>query len=159
MVGHRRYLRRQRRHSKCISYTSKITKNILVCWNWLNMIFDNQTLYLIPFSLSFTLNSTNSKYAPFLPADESGLGSMNHYVRMLDKKFSLQPLLQALEKSEKVPGMHESSTSGLAQKLNVSKPIIVRNWFSICSNRNVFMILGSRCTERWRRGCFGSSIS
>lgn len=65
----------------------------------------------------------NSKYAPYLPANEGSLSSTNHYVRMLDKKFSLQPLLQALEKAEKVPGMHEPSTSGLAQKMNVSKEI------------------------------------
>lgn len=64
----------------------------------------------------------NSKYAPYFPADEGSSAAANYYVRMLDKKFALQPLLQALELSEKVPGMHEPSTSGLNQK-NVSKSI------------------------------------
>ncbi|XP_055325014.1 uncharacterized protein LOC129579209 isoform X2 [Sitodiplosis mosellana] len=58
----------------------------------------------------------NSKYAPYLPADEDGSTITNKYVRMLDKKFSFQPLLRALEVTEKVSG--EPSTSGVARKIN-----------------------------------------
>lgn len=64
----------------------------------------------------------NSKYAPFFPANEGSLAAANYYVRMLDKKFSLQPLLKALDMtSERVPGMYEPSTSGSAQRVNVSR--------------------------------------
>lgn len=61
----------------------------------------------------------NSKYAPYLPADDDGSTSTNKYVRMLDKKFSFQPLLKALEVDEKLSG--EPSTSGITRKINVSK--------------------------------------
>lgn len=60
----------------------------------------------------------NSKYAPYLPADEDGSTTTNKFVLMLDKKFSFQPLLRALEISEKVNG--ESSSSGVARKINVN---------------------------------------
>lgn len=65
----------------------------------------------------------NSKYAPYLPADEDGNATTNNYVRMLDKKFSFQPLLRALEVSEKVPT--EPSSSG--RKINVSKMSFISN--------------------------------
>lgn len=96
--------------------------------------------------------SMNSKYAPYLPADEEGSATTNKYLRMLDKKFSFQPLLRALEVGEKIPG--EPSTSGITRKISVSK--IIR-YFSIdCFKlRHSFTSLcacygytGSGCAER-----------
>ncbi|XP_031619839.1 uncharacterized protein LOC116338602 [Contarinia nasturtii] len=57
----------------------------------------------------------NSKYAPYLPAGD-GQKTTDNYVRMLDKKFSLQPLLRALELTDKNFG--EPSTIEITKKLN-----------------------------------------
>lgn len=59
----------------------------------------------------------NPKYAPYLPA-EDGLTTIDNYGRMLDKKFSLQPLLRALEVMDK-PATQEPSTSRVGKKINV----------------------------------------
>lgn len=69
--------------------------------------------------MNIIIFSMNSKYAPYLPADDDGSTTTNKYVRMLDKKFSFQPLLRALEVDEKLPG--EPSTSGITRKINVNK--------------------------------------
>lgn len=64
----------------------------------------------------------NSKYAPYLPADEDGPPTIDNYRRMLDKKFSLQPLLRALEVTDKPStSTGEPSTSGIVRKINVSR--------------------------------------
>lgn len=62
--------------------------------------------------------STNSKYAPHLPPIESD--TAYNYVLILDKKFSLQPLLQAVEAIHTGARLQESSTSQ-NRKPNVSK--------------------------------------
>lgn len=64
--------------------------------------------------------SKNLKYAPYLPADE-GDSTIENYGRMIDKKFSLQPLLRALETSDGGSSLHEPSTSGITQRINVRK--------------------------------------
>lgn len=64
----------------------------------------------------------NSKYAPYLPADEDGPTTIDNYRRMLDKKFSLQPLLRALEVTDKpLASTGESSTCEIVRKTNVSE--------------------------------------
>lgn len=66
----------------------------------------------------------NSKYAPYLPADD-GESTIDNYGRMLDKKFSLQPLLRAIESSDNGSALHEPSTSGITRKISVRTAILV----------------------------------
>lgn len=66
----------------------------------------------------------NSKYAPYLPADD-GESTIDNYGRMLDKKFSLQPLLRAIESSDNGNALHEPSTSGITRKISVRTAILV----------------------------------
>lgn len=66
----------------------------------------------------------NPKYAPYLPADDDGSTTIDNYGRMLDKKFSIQPLLRALESTDK-PVTQEPSTSRVERKLNVNKIQII----------------------------------
>lgn len=80
-------------------------------------INDNKIKCTVTFVRSI---STNSKYASFLPAYEDGTSIVDNYGRLLDIKFSLQPLLRAVESMEKVPGVNEPSTSGAAPKIDVS---------------------------------------
>lgn len=61
--------------------------------------------------------SRNSSYAPYLPADDDGTGS---YVRMLEKKYSLEPLKRALDLSEKNLMSYEELPSGIVRKVSVS---------------------------------------
>lgn len=72
---------------------------------------------------SYQSISMNTKYAPYLPADEDGSTptTIENYGRLLDKKFSIQPLLHALEASDKA-ATAEPSTSGIGRKINVSNP-------------------------------------
>lgn len=74
------------------------------------------TFYL--FRIRLFLFSMNSKYAPYLPADD-GESTIENYGRMIDKKFSLQPLLRAIELSDNGDAMHEPSTSGITRKISV----------------------------------------
>lgn len=61
--------------------------------------------------------STNPKYAPHLPPIESD--TAYNYVLVLDKKFTLQPLLQAVEAIHAGVRIQEPSTSQ-NRKPNVS---------------------------------------
>lgn len=54
------------------------------------------TLFLI----SFSVHSMNVKYAPYLPADEEGSATIDNYIRMLDKRYSLQPLIREIISSD-----------------------------------------------------------
>lgn len=62
----------------------------------------------------------NSNYAPYLPADDEGSTTIDNYVRMLDKKYSLEPLIHALNASEKSSFAYQQiSCTRLTQKINV----------------------------------------
>lgn len=63
----------------------------------------------------------NTSYAPFLPADDDGSTMNGNYVRMLDKKYSLEPLLRALDLSEKNSMSYEQLPSGIVRKISVRK--------------------------------------
>lgn len=54
-----------------------------------------------------------------LPADEGGSNINDNYVRFLEIKFSIQPLLKALDAKDPAP--EEPTTSDLTKKLNVSQ--------------------------------------
>lgn len=42
----------------------------------------------------------NVKYAPYLPADEEGSATIDNYIRMLDMRYSLQPLIREIISSD-----------------------------------------------------------
>lgn len=63
--------------------------------------------------------STNSKYAPHLPPIESD--TAYNYVLILDKKFSLQPLLQAVEAIHAGASRIQESSTSQNRKPNVSE--------------------------------------
>lgn len=56
----------------------------------------------------------NTRYAPYLPADEEGSAIIDNYIKMLDKKYSLEPLIRALTAPERdVLSNNEKSTSNV----------------------------------------------
>lgn len=61
----------------------------------------------------------NISYAPYLPADEEGSATIDNYIRMLDKKYSLEPLIRALEISERNSMSYEELPSGIVRKISV----------------------------------------
>lgn len=66
----------------------------------------------------------NTSYAPYLPADEEGSATIDNYVRMLDKKYSLEPLIRALEISEKNLMTYEELPSGIFRQISVRQIFI-----------------------------------
>lgn len=60
----------------------------------------------------------NPKYAPYLPANE-GESAIENYGRWIDMKFSLQPLLKAIDPSKTGSVLNEPSTSGITKKITV----------------------------------------
>lgn len=62
----------------------------------------------------------NISYAPYLPADEEGSATIDNYIRMLDKKYSLEPLIRALEISERNSMSYEELPSGIVRQISVS---------------------------------------
>lgn len=61
----------------------------------------------------------NISYAPYLPADEEGSATIDNYIRMLDKKYSLDPLIRALEISERNSMSYEELPSGIVRQISV----------------------------------------
>lgn len=61
----------------------------------------------------------NISYAPYLPADEEGSATIDNYIRMLDKKYSLEPLIRALEISERNSMSYEELPSGIVRQISV----------------------------------------
>lgn len=62
------------------------------------------------------LHSRNLSYAPYLPSDDNRSGDIG---RMLDKKYSLEPVKNALEISEKNSMSNEELPSGIVRKISV----------------------------------------
>lgn len=61
----------------------------------------------------------NISYAPYLPADEEGSATIDNYIRMLDKRYSLEPLIRALEISERNSMSYEELPSGIVRQISV----------------------------------------
>lgn len=72
----------------------------------------------------YRIRSTNAKYAPHLPPIESD--TAYNYVLILDKKFSLQPLLQAVE------ALHSGSS-------RIQEPPILQNRKPNVSKRTLLL--------------------
>lgn len=58
-------------------------------------------------------------YAPYLPADEEGSATIDNYIRMLDKKYSLEPLIRALQVSEKKKMSYDEIPTSVVRQLSV----------------------------------------
>lgn len=77
--------------------------------------------------LSFTLLnivqnifSMNEMYAPYLPADEVGSATIDSYIRMLDKRYSLEPLIRALNIVQRRISLDETLPREIVQKIGVN---------------------------------------
>lgn len=113
-------------------------KYLIVFKKWLaieELAEDKQQIrnaFITQFKPKDTL-SRNGSYAPYLPADDDGTGS---YVRMLDKKYSLEPLKRALDLSENNAMSYEELPSGIMRKVSVC--FILSFFFPFVFGQNQF---------------------
>lgn len=122
MVDGRRGSRRQRKYSKRIYHPSQTEKDLMVSASQLNPKLCCARR-VEEFNLHFFREfSMNISYAPYLPADEEGSATIDNYIRMLDKKYSLEPLIRALEISERNSMSYEELPSGIVRQISVRVP-------------------------------------
>lgn len=62
----------------------------------------------------------NEMYAPYLPADEEGSATIDSYIRMLDKRYSLEPLIRALDIAERRKSLDDTLPREVVQKIGVN---------------------------------------
>lgn len=62
----------------------------------------------------------NNSYAPYLPPDEKGSKTFGNYIRLLTENYSLEPLIRAVEMSEKNSMTYEELPNGIFRQISVS---------------------------------------